>query len=128
MTLTNPEFGDYVTEDAYDTAPPDPEQVAYRIHRIRRYLSQLAGNDIGDFFAMSEAEQSMAVQVGQDIVSWVVAHDPKDRAKLARVIHDSRAAQDDLPPFAALDPTRRAVAEAIAKALSDWLIRQGAWS
>jgi hypothetical protein len=128
MTITNPNFGDFDADDALDTAPPDPTQVAYRIHRLRRYLSQLAGDDIGSFFDMTEDEQTAAIAVGEDIVAFVIASDPKDKAKLARVIHDARAQQEQLPPWAALDPGRRAIAEAIAKSLSDWLIREGAWS
>jgi len=127
MSLTDPSFGDFDVDDAMDTAPPDPFQVAMRIHRIRRYLSQLAGDDIGDFFDMTEAEQASAIHVGEDIVAWVMTHDYSERAKLARIIHDSRAFQDQLPPWAALDPGRRAIAEAIAKSLSDWLHREGAW-
>jgi hypothetical protein len=127
MTLTNLDFGDFEADDAFDHAPPDPFQVAMRIHRIRRYLSQLAGDDIGDFFAMSEDEQAHAITVGEDIVAWVITHDPNQKAQLARIIHESRAYQEQLPPWAALDPTRRAIAEAIAKVLGDWLIREGAW-
>jgi hypothetical protein len=125
--MTNPDFGDYVTEDAYDTAPPDPFQVALRIHRLRRYLAQIGGEDIGDFFEMTEAEQASAIQVGEDIVAWVTTHDPSERDKLARIIHESRAYQDQLIPWPALDEGRKLLAEAIAKALADWLIRQGAW-
>lgn len=127
MSITNPDFGDFDADDALDTAPPDPTQVAYRIHRLRRYLSQLAGDDIGSFFDMTEDEQTAAINVGEDIVAWVITHDPSDKAKLARVIHDARAYQDQLPPWAALDVGRRAIAEAIAKSLGDWLIREGAW-
>jgi hypothetical protein len=127
MPLTNPAFQDFEADDALDHAPPAPEQVAYRIHRIRRYLSRLAGNDIGDFFDMTDEEQTHALQVGEDIVAFVTSHDPSERAKLARVIHEARAEQDDLPTWAELDESSRAVAEALAKVLAEWLIREGAW-
>jgi len=78
MSITNPDFGDFDADDALDTAPPDPTQVAYRIHRLRRYLSQLAGDDIGSFFDMTEDEQTAAINVGEDIVAWVITHDPSD--------------------------------------------------
>jgi hypothetical protein len=30
------EFGDFEDDDAYDTEPADPEQVAIKLHRLRR--------------------------------------------------------------------------------------------
>jgi hypothetical protein len=127
QTPVHPEFGDYVTDDAYDTEPPDPLQVAIRIHRYRRYLGQLSGNDPGDFFDMSESEQDEAVEVGEAIVEWVEDHEPSERAKLAREIHEIRRTAEVLPAWDDIPRDERKIAEAIASALSDWMIRQGAW-
>ena len=34
------DFGDFDDDDALDTAPADPEQVARKLHRIRREYGQ----------------------------------------------------------------------------------------
>ena len=121
-------FGDYEVDDAWDTAPPDPLQVAIRIHRIRRYLGRLGGIDPGDFFDLSAAEQADAVDAADRIVAWMADHPAAERAELARTIHDFRQAIDPgIPPWADLTDDLREVAEAIAEALAEWLMRQGAW-
>ena len=128
QTPVHPEFGDFVTEDAYDTAtPPDVLQVALRLHRYRRYLGQLIGDDPGDFFSLSEAEQEEARDVAKDIVNWVEDHDPTERASLAREIHEIRRTVEILPAWVDLPSDEQAIAEAIGKAIAEWLIRQGAW-
>jgi hypothetical protein len=121
-------FGDFETDDAFDTVPAAPEQVAYRIHRYRRYLGQLAGADPGDFFDMTRRQQDDAVAVGAAIVDWVADHPPSDRADLAEAVHGFRQHHDPaIVDWHSLSDDLRAVAEAVAAALAAWLIRQGAW-
>lgn len=121
-------FGDLELADVFDTAPPAPDQVAYRIHRIRRYLDRLAGTDPGDFFDMTRREQDRAFDVADDIVTWVADHAPTLRADLPRAVHEFYFALDpSVPAWDDLAPDLVTVAEAIARELADWLIRQGAW-
>ena len=121
-------FGDLEPDDVVDTAPPAAEQVAYRIHRYRRYLGRLAGADPGDFFDLTRREQDDAVAVGADVVAWVGHHPPSKRADLAEALHGFRQHQDpSIVDWHSLAGDLRKLAEAIAAELADWLIRQGAW-
>ena len=44
------DFGDFEDDDAFDTEPADPEQVARKLHRIRREYGQevFAWEDLDD--------------------------------------------------------------------------------
>ena len=83
-------FGDLELDDVWDNAPPAPEQVAYRIHRYRRYLGRLAGADPGDFYDQTRREQDDAMSVAADVVDWVDVNPPSHRADLAEAIHGFR--------------------------------------
>lgn len=126
--MTDIDFGDFDVEDAFDNAGPDPLQVAMRLHRYRRYLAQLSGDDLGDYFDLSEFEQDRSLDLANFIVEWVGDHPVSDRARLARAIHEHRRDVDGaVVEWGKLAPDLKQVAQAIGKALGDWLIRQGSW-
>jgi hypothetical protein len=115
-------FGDFDVEDAYDTVPADPEQVARKIHGYRQLLERLIGADLPAFDDLTAAQRAALMTVGFVIVKWVADNDPDDEA-FARMIHETQpgGVWSDLPD----DHKRLAIM--FAALLSGWLLRQGAW-
>lgn len=60
-------FGDFDPDDALDTAPADPEQVARRLHRLRRdrSLEGVAWDDL------TPAARLLLVAVIADLLAWL---------------------------------------------------------
>lgn len=52
-------FGDFDEDDAYDTAPPDPEQVARKLHAIRVER----GLEYDDWDALTEERRALHVAI-----------------------------------------------------------------
>jgi len=124
--VTDTFFGDFDVEDALDTEPADPVQVARKLHGYRVLLERLAGRTLAPFDNIGDGERADLVFVGERIVHWVHEHQPGDG--LAEAIHEAGRSRrggtdqwDDLPD----DHKRLAIA--IATLISAWLIRQGAW-
>ena len=125
--MTETFFGDFDVEDAYDTEPADPEQVARKLHSYRVLIEQLAGNEIAPYDELARRDLDDINFVGEAIVEFVGDHEPNDEG-LAQAIHEAGRERrigddewDDLPD----DHKRFAVA--IARLIGAWLIRQGAW-
>jgi hypothetical protein len=121
-------FGDFDVDDALDTEPADPGQVARRLHRYRSLVERLVGRELEPYDELGPNERADLEYVGRAIVSWVANND-RDRADvLGRSIHEfSRQRLGGGPPWDDLDGEARQLAEAIGQLIADWLIRQGAW-
>ena len=61
------DFGDFDDPDAFDTAPADPEQVARRLHELRRR----EGFEIVDWEALDDVERLALVQVVAALLMWL---------------------------------------------------------
>lgn len=60
-------FGDFDPLDAFDTAPADPEQVARRLHRLRRD----DGFEIADWDDLSPADRGSLIQIIAVLLAWL---------------------------------------------------------
>jgi hypothetical protein len=60
-------FGDFDVDDAYDTEPADPEQVARKLHalRLEHDLDDLEWNDL------APSERTALVQVVVRLLAWL---------------------------------------------------------
>jgi len=124
--VTDTFFGDFDVEDAYDTVPADPGQVARKLHGYRILIERLAGRELASFDDLGADERGDLEFVGQRIVNWVHEHQPGDG--LAEAIHEAGRLRrggtdewDDLP-----DAHKRFAIE-LALLITAWLLRQGAW-
>lgn len=123
------DFGDFDVEDAFDREPADPEQVSFRLHRLRNELDLLAGaSDLPTFDELEPDAQTMALAIGDAIVGWIATHDPDDPEDVARYLHEARryVASSRLPRWEELAPDDRRVGIEIMALLISWLARQGA--
>ena len=59
-------FGDFDDDDAYDTAPADPEQVARKLHELRRG----EGLEAGGWDTLSELERARRILVVGALIVW----------------------------------------------------------
>lgn len=65
-------FGDHDPADTFDTAAPDPEQVAARLHRIRRDLQHLAGlRPDPEWWELARVDRDLAVAVIVLLLEWL---------------------------------------------------------
>jgi hypothetical protein len=122
-------FGDWDPDDSLDHEPPAPEQVAYRIHRLRSEIDALAGAaGLPTFDELEAPSQELALALGDTIVRYLVDHDPDDPELVARHLHEARryVASSRLPPWEDLPPDDRAIGVDLMGLLIGWLRRQGA--
>ena len=122
------DFGDFDPDDAFDTEPPDPEQVAFRLHRLRIEVDALAGaSELPQWAELSEPEQRLGKSIGRALVDWLVTHQPTPE-HAAESLHNVRRyiASSALPPWADLPPDDRAIGIALMNLIINWLRRQGA--
>lgn len=83
------DFGDIELADVWDIEPTiAPEQVAMRLHVLRRAVEQLAGHDLEPFEDLSVRDRDHALRLGSIIADWVVVHEPDNPARLAEFLHD----------------------------------------
>jgi len=59
-------FGDFDDDDAFAVEPADPEQVARRIHQLRRDNAREAL----DWEQLDDAERLVLVAVAVELVAW----------------------------------------------------------
>lgn len=122
------EFGDITPEDAYDVeGVADPDQVAYRLHELRRYIDQLAGHDPGAFDALDPDEQILALAIGKVIVDWLANTDPDHPERTARQLHNVRRfwSANTMPAWEDLPDDQRDLAVDLMRQIIDWLRREG---
>lgn len=121
-------FGDFDVDDALDTEPADPEQVARRLHLIRQRVERLVGRDLEDYDDLGPNDRADLEYVGRAIVTWLAANDPDRADVLGRTLHEfGRQRLGGGRPWSDLDGEDQRLAEAIGQLIADWLIRQGAW-
>lgn len=60
-------FGDFDDDDALDTAPADPEQVARKLHALR----MTRGFEVGEWDRLGEPERGELVAVAAALLAWV---------------------------------------------------------
>jgi hypothetical protein len=123
--MTETFFGDFDLEDAYDTEPADPVQVARKLHGYRVILEQLAGRVLAPFDNIGDDERADLTFVGQRIVNFVHEHVVGDG--LAEAIHEAGRERSGGPRWDDLSDEHRRFAIAFAMLIGAWLLRQGAW-
>jgi len=125
--MTDPSFGDFEPDDAFDHEPPDPDQVARRLHRWRQLVAELIGAQLGDFDNLAPDERQRLLAVGDMIVEWLATHADHHPEPLARAVHQYRETQlPDLTPWDRLSDDEQAIAVELMLLLIAWLRRQGA--
>jgi len=61
------DFGDFDSDDAFDTEPADPEQVAMKFHRLRRAIS----SDLADWDDLSDDDRKVAIALIVLLIVWL---------------------------------------------------------
>ena len=115
--MTGTFFGDFDVEDALDTEPADPMQVARKLHGYRVLLERLVGRELDDYNDLPRREVDDLLAVGERIVEYAADNDPDDEGLARFIVVD----WDELPA----DHKRLAVA--IVGLIIGWMIRQGSW-
>ena len=119
-------IGDYEAEDAFDREPPDPEQVAYKLHKLREAVDLLAGGSLVTWDDLGTTEQATAFQQASGLVEWLQTHNAEP-VGLAEAVHEARRGPGSpVPEWAALSGDERALAIGFMSIIIDWLTRQGA--
>lgn len=121
-------FGDIEPDDVVTAGgEPAPEQVAYRLHELRRCVDQLAGQDPGAFDVLEPEEQTLALAIGGVIVDWLRTTDPDQPQDTARQLHNVRRywSGGAMPAWEDLPPDHRAMAVDLMTELFDWLRAEG---
>lgn len=122
-------FGDIEPEDLYDpTEPPEPGQVAHRLHDLREYLDAVHGTGaLPRWEDLEPQEQTLAVAVGDVIVRHLLDTDPDDAETAARQLHNVRRywASSSLPRWEELAPDERQVGTDLMGHIIDWLKSEG---
>lgn len=122
-------FGDWDPDDALDREPPAPEQVTYKLHDLRTEIDALTGAvDLPTWDELSEAEQELALALGDTIVGYIISAEPDEPEGLARTLHNARryVASSRLDRWEDLDPDDRQVGIDLMALIIGWLRRQGA--
>jgi hypothetical protein len=65
--MSSTEFGDLDPDDVVDTEPADPEQVARRLHRLRRR----EGFEIEEWDELDAGERGALVQIIAVLLAWL---------------------------------------------------------
>ena len=118
-------FGDFEDADAYDAAEVvAPEQVARRLHRLRRPLEVLAGRaDPGPYEAQSAGDRADLEAAGEAVAEYVALHEPDEPDRLARWVHAWRAAGG--ATWEDLTDDQRAIGVHLMALVLAWLHREG---
>jgi hypothetical protein len=61
------DFGDYEPDDAYDPAPADPEQVARKIHTLRREVE----DDLPAWEDLDPVDQERKLLIAYVLLEWL---------------------------------------------------------
>jgi hypothetical protein len=60
------DFGDFDDDDAFGTEPADPEQVARKLHALRRERA-IEG---ADFDELTLAQQTLLIAILAELIEW----------------------------------------------------------
>ena len=119
-------IGDYEAADAFDREPPDPEQVAYKLHRLREAIDLLAGGSLVSWDDLGTTEQATAFHQAHGLVDWLATH-PPSALGLAQAVHEARRYPgSSIPTWDALSDDEKQLAVGLMSIIIDWLMRQGA--
>jgi hypothetical protein len=66
-------FGDFDNDDAVDTAPPDPAQVARKLQRIRREY----GQEVFEWDDLDDGGRAVRVAVVTLLLAWLRRQGPR---------------------------------------------------
>ena len=61
------DFGDYTEDDAFDTEPADPEQVAIKLQRLRRDV----GLESDDWEELTDTQRAARIGVVVLLLAWL---------------------------------------------------------
>jgi hypothetical protein len=61
------DFGDFERDDAFDPAPADPEQVARKLHDLRRALEP----ELPTWTALDADEKAIRIRVVMRVLDWL---------------------------------------------------------
>jgi hypothetical protein len=124
---TNVTFGDFEDDDAFGTEPPDPEQVAVRLHELRVLVDELTGAaGLHTWNDLTDSERELAIGLGRSLVEWLLTHQPEPE-EAARALHNVRRylATTPLPPWEELPKDDKRIGIDLMTLIIDWLRRQG---
>lgn len=123
------DFGDIELADAWDLAPPAADQVAYRLHELRRQVNQLTGRDTGDWRQLPHRDQDLMMSLAVVAVEWIILNEPDNPARLAQAVHDARRdlSAGAIPPWDELAGDQRQIAIDLMRLITTWIARQGPW-
>lgn len=119
--MTDENFGDFDIDDAWADEPADPEQVAMRLHELRIYLEEAAGDDLAAWDALSEGERAVCITIGTRLIAS--AKDNPD--SVPQDVHEAVIFFSQQPEWADLDDASRAVGVALMDDILMWFARQG---
>lgn len=122
--MSEESFGDWEADDSLDTEPLDGEQVARRVHEDRAYLSELAGDELAAFEALSDDEEALAVALGDRLVGLL----QRNPHSAPWEFHESVAFFSGEPEWEALSREAQEVAVGLIDDVLGWAHRQGALS
>jgi hypothetical protein len=122
------EFGDFDDDDAFGVEPADPEQVAIKLHQLRREIDVITGRDPGQWEELTDDERELAQAISTVVIQWIASHPNPDAEGLARELHNVRVylSHGLIEPWDDLDPLQRELAVDLMAIILDWLRRQGA--
>jgi len=70
MTVTDPAFGDYEEDDAFDLAGPDALQVAIKLQKLRRAADLPRRIDRNDWDDLNDDDREKLIQVVVLLLAW----------------------------------------------------------
>jgi hypothetical protein len=127
--VTDEDFGDYEPADSWDTTTTiAPEQVARRLHRLRRAVELLAGRDPGRWEDLGTDEHDDMLELGAELTRLLEVKPPLEADEIAEELHDQRrilAGADADPEWQDLGDDERALGEALIELIVAWLQREG---
>jgi hypothetical protein len=121
------EFGDWDPDDSFDHEPPAPEQVTYRLHRIRADVEELIGRPLPKWEDLDDDQKAVGFALGERVTEFIATNEPDYPEPLAHALHDFRQAiNPSLPDWDDLSDEDHAIGTAIMDIILKWLRMEGA--
>jgi hypothetical protein len=64
-------FGDFDPDDSWGTEPPDPEQVARKLHTLAAETAALRGYGVPRWEALDDDERQVAIDLLVIVIAWL---------------------------------------------------------
>lgn len=64
-------FGDFEVDDAWGIEPPDPEQVARKLHTLAAATAVLEGRGVPKWEALDDDERQVAIALIVILLQWL---------------------------------------------------------